>query len=102
MSNESVTELLHQVSLGDKSAESDLIALVYDELHILASAYLRHERPGHTLQATALVHEAYIRLVGGGKSEVGSEKSEEQEPTSDLRPLTSGRWDSRSCRPGSR
>src|SRR5438477_10934747 len=44
----------------------DLLRIVYDELHALASAYLRNERPDHTLQTTALVHEAWLRLSGRG------------------------------------
>src|SRR6478736_676704 len=44
----------------------ELLPLVYDELRRLAAAYMRHERPGQTLQATALVHEAYLRLAGAG------------------------------------
>ena len=44
----------------------ELVALLYDELRRLASAYLRRERPGQTIQATALVHEAYLRLAGAG------------------------------------
>ena len=59
-----VTELLCRLSAGDRSAEEDLLPRVYLELRRLASAQLRSERPGHTLQATALVHEAYLRLCG--------------------------------------
>ena len=58
-----VTELLVDWSNGDKEALNELIPLVYNELRRLASRYLRHERPDHTLQTTALVHEAYLRLV---------------------------------------
>jgi RNA polymerase sigma-70 factor, ECF subfamily len=58
-----VTELLVDWSKGDQEALNKLIPLVYDELHRLASRYLRRERPDHTLQTTALVHEAYLRLV---------------------------------------
>ena len=57
-----VTRLLNRLQKGDRKAESLLIPLVYDELRRLASAYMRRERPDHTLQSTALVHEAYIRL----------------------------------------
>lgn len=59
-----VTELLDRWSRGDAEAFNSLMPLVYDELHQLAAHYLRHERPGHTLQPTALVHEAYLRLSG--------------------------------------
>lgn len=57
-----VTELLARISKGDRSAEEALLPRVYVELHRLARAQLRGERPGHTLQATALVHEAYLKL----------------------------------------
>jgi len=57
-----VTKLLCRLSAGDHSAEEALLPRVYIELHRLAAAQLRSERPGHTLQATALVHEAYVRL----------------------------------------
>jgi RNA polymerase sigma factor (TIGR02999 family) len=59
-----VTQILSQIELGDVSAADRLLPLVYDELRKLAAAKLSHERPGQTLQATALVHEAYLRLVG--------------------------------------
>jgi RNA polymerase sigma factor (TIGR02999 family) len=58
-----VTRLLHAWREGDETAPEQLIPLVYDELRALASRYLRRERAGHTLQATALVHEAYVQLV---------------------------------------
>jgi RNA polymerase sigma factor (TIGR02999 family) len=59
-----VTNLLIQLRHGNRDAESRLMPLVYGELRRLAGRYMRGERPGHTLQATALVHEAYLRLVG--------------------------------------
>jgi RNA polymerase sigma-70 factor (ECF subfamily) len=58
-----ITELLAQARLGDGAAESHLAALVYDELHRIASRYMCKERPDHSLQATALVDDAYVRLV---------------------------------------
>lgn len=58
-----VTELLADWSKGDEEALTKLIPLVYDELHKLASRHLRRERSDHTLQTTALVHEAYLKLV---------------------------------------
>ena len=58
-----VTRLLLELQGGDASASDQLIRLVYGELHDLASHYMRSERAGHTLQPTALVHEAYMRLV---------------------------------------
>ena len=60
-----VTEVLNAVEAGDPQAASALLPLVYDELRKLAAARLAGEQPGQTLQATALVHEAYLRLVGG-------------------------------------
>jgi RNA polymerase sigma factor (TIGR02999 family) len=62
-SGHEVTELLQAWSEGNVAARDLLMPLVYDELRRRASAYLRRERPGHTLQPTALVHEAYLRLV---------------------------------------
>jgi RNA polymerase sigma factor (TIGR02999 family) len=59
-----VTQILSRIEAGDFTATEQLLPLVYDELRKLAAAKLSHERPGQTLQATALVHEAYVRLVG--------------------------------------
>ena len=59
-----VTRLLRAWKQGDPDAQEQLVPLVYEELRRRAAAYLRHERPDHTLQPTALVHEAYLRLVG--------------------------------------
>jgi RNA polymerase sigma factor (TIGR02999 family) len=61
--NEEVTVLLNQLSEGDEAAPERLLPLVYDDLRRLARAYFADEKSDHTLQATALVHEAYIRLV---------------------------------------
>jgi RNA polymerase sigma factor (TIGR02999 family) len=61
-----VTRLLDAAAAGDRQATADLLPLVYDELRRLAAAHLGGEPAGHTLQPTALVHEAYLRLVGGG------------------------------------
>src|SRR4051812_41481569 len=62
-----VTRLLDAAAAGDHTAAADLLPLVYDELRKLAAQRLAEERPGQTLQATALVHEAYLRLVGSGE-----------------------------------
>ena len=59
-----VTQLLDAAAAGDPKAAADLLPLVYDELRKLAAARMADEAPGQTLQATALVHEAYLRLVG--------------------------------------
>jgi RNA polymerase sigma factor (TIGR02999 family) len=60
-----VTRILSAIEQGDPSAAEQLLPLVYDELRKLAAQKLAQEKPGQTLQATALVHEAYLRLVGG-------------------------------------
>lgn len=60
---DNVTQLLISLSNGDRAVVDLLLPVIYDELRKLASSYLRRERPDHTLQPTALVHEAYIRLV---------------------------------------
>src|SRR5262250_2628377 len=62
-----VTHILDAIAKGDPQAANDLLPLVYDELRQLAAQKLAGEKPGQTLQATALVHEAYLRLVGGGQ-----------------------------------
>jgi RNA polymerase sigma factor (TIGR02999 family) len=59
-----VTRLLDAAAAGDRQAAADLLPAVYDELRKLAAGHMANERPGHTLVATALVHEAYVRLVG--------------------------------------
>ena len=59
-----VTRILNAIEGGDEKATDELLPLVYGELRLLAAQKLSHEKPGQTLQATALVHEAYIRLVG--------------------------------------
>ena len=61
--SENVTQLLIDLSNGDRNAVDILLPVIYDELRKLAANYLRRERPDHTLQPTALVHEAYLRLV---------------------------------------
>jgi len=62
-----VTRIIDAIRDGDPQAVERLLPLVYDELRQLAAARLSHEAPGQTLQATALVHEAYLRLVGGSE-----------------------------------
>lgn len=59
-----ITELLQHWSEGDHEAGERVISLVYCDLHRIAESFARRERPGHTLQATALVHEAYLQLIG--------------------------------------
>ena len=74
-----VTRILSAIEDGDRCAAEQLLPLVYDELRQLAARTLAQEKPGHTLQATALVHEAYVRLVGSGEEAASREQ----------------RWDSR-------
>lgn len=64
-----VTRILSLIEQGDPSAAEQLLPLVYDELRKLATARLAHEKPGQTLQATALVHDAYIRLLDIDKNQ---------------------------------
>jgi ECF sigma factor len=63
MVDESVTQLLLDASAGKQGAVDALFPIVYSEMHRLSASYLRKQRPGHTLQSTALVHEAYLRLI---------------------------------------
>src|SRR5438552_16663114 len=76
-----VTQLLEAIKQGEPQAAEALLPLVYDELRKLARHKLRQEKPGQTLEATALVHEAYLRLVGTGEPGVGNRES--------------GQWDGR-------
>ncbi len=64
-----ITRILSQIESGDPAASEQLLPLVYDELRKLAAAKLANEKPGQTLQATALVHEAYLRLVDGRQTQ---------------------------------
>ena len=59
-----ITELLKDMAAGSKEAGAEVVERIYHELHRLAASYMRRERPDHTLEATALVHEAYLRLIG--------------------------------------
>jgi RNA polymerase sigma factor (TIGR02999 family) len=63
-----VTRILNAIEGGNPKAADELLPLVYEELRLLAARKMAQERPGHTLQATALVHEAYLRLVDDGAS----------------------------------
>jgi len=62
-----VTRILNAIERGDPKAADELLPLVYEELRLLAAQKMAHEKPGQTLQATALVHEAYLRLVEGAE-----------------------------------
>jgi DNA-directed RNA polymerase specialized sigma24 family protein len=95
-----VTRILSQIDSGDPTAAEQLLPLVYDELRKLAAAKLQHEKPGQTLQATALVHEAYLRLVAapGVRSQgsgVGEQGTSSQVSTPDPRSPTPSAWNSR-------
>ncbi|HUA83822.1 MAG TPA: ECF-type sigma factor [Bryobacteraceae bacterium] len=68
-SHPSITELLHQMRAGDPSAQGELMNVVYQTLHRIAESHLRKERPDHTLQPTALVNEAYLKLFGHSEIE---------------------------------
>jgi RNA polymerase sigma factor (TIGR02999 family) len=68
-----VTRILNAIEGGDAKATDELLPLVYEELRMLAAQKLSHEKPGQTLQATALVHEAYIRLLGDESQNWGSQ-----------------------------
>jgi RNA polymerase sigma factor (TIGR02999 family) len=68
-----ITRILTQLESGKRSAAEELLALVYEELRKLAASKLAHEKPGQTLQATALVHEAYLRLVDHGQGQLAWE-----------------------------
>jgi len=69
-----VTRILNAIEGGDPKAANDLLPLVYEELRLLAAQKMAKEKPGQTLQATALVHEAYIRLVGLDKQSWGGKR----------------------------
>ena len=68
MTTSSITELLQAIESGNQDAIEDLFPIIYDELRRLATLKLANEKPGQTLQPTALVHEAYLRLVGSPNS----------------------------------
>src|SRR5438067_5332690 len=87
-----VTLILSQIEQGDPHAAEQLLPLIYDELRKLAAVKLTQEKPGQTLQATALVHEAYLRLV---RPRVGSQESE----AGNQAPSSSPASDSRSPTP---
>ena len=84
-----VTHILSQIEEGDSQAAAKLLPLVYGELRKLAAAKLAQEKPGQTLQATALVHEAYLRLVGWrGDREQGTGNREESQDDASLPPCS--------------
>jgi len=68
----SITLMLREFTAGDKTALDQVIPLIYDELHKLADRHIGRERTGHTLQATALVHEAYVKMIGQDQPDYAS------------------------------
>jgi RNA polymerase sigma factor (sigma-70 family) len=89
-----LTQILDRAVAGDPTAAEELLPLVYGELRRLAAARLAQEKPGQTLQATALVHEAYLRLVGNQEPGTRTQEPEDQPLASGPRPLAPG-WHSR-------
>ncbi len=77
-----VSTILERIGAGDPNAAAELLPLVYDELRKLAAARLAHERPGQTLDATGLVHEAYLRLVASPKASAADEQGPATQPRS--------------------
>lgn len=67
--NESITKILSEINVDGQKGLEEILPIVYDELRRLANSYLKNERQNHTLQPTALVHEAYLRLIGQKKIE---------------------------------
>jgi len=86
-----VTRILSQIESGDPSATEKLLPLVYEELRTLASAKLANEKPGQTLQATALVHEAYVQLTRR-RLQPGTTRCKRFAPTFSIVVNDSGRW----------
>jgi hypothetical protein len=80
-----ITCILSQIEQGDPQAAEKLLPLVYNELRKLAAAKLAQEKPGQTLQATALVHEAYLRLTGGQWSVDSGQLSVDEKQDKELR-----------------
>jgi DNA-directed RNA polymerase specialized sigma24 family protein len=90
-----ITRILSQIDGGNPTAAEQLLPLVYDELRKLAAARLAQEKPGQTLQATALVHEAYLRLVGGGARDLEPVSDDECAAASPSSPTPSAAYNSR-------
>ena len=95
-----VTSILSQIDSGDPQAAEQLLPLVYDELRKLAAAKLAQEKPGQTLQATALVHEAYLRLVGNPvarrqEPEARGDAADDKHLATGFRPLATSSYNSR-------
>lgn len=94
--NSEVTRILSAIDAGDSAAADQLLPLVYDELRRLGAQKLRNERVDHTLQPTALVHEAFLRLVGAYRKPQPSDLSVQGENGSAAEPIAGGqKWDSR-------
>jgi len=90
-----VTQMLAAIDRGDPHAAEQLLPLVYNELRQLAAAKMAQEKPGHTLEATALVHEAYLRLVKPSENTPSASGGREAPGTTDSCPQTPDSWASR-------
>jgi RNA polymerase sigma factor (TIGR02999 family) len=90
-----VSQILNAIERGERQAADRLLPLVYDELRRLAAQKLAHEKPGQTLEPTALVHEAYLRLVGTGGPGGVSDDSAETSKDSGAGPGQANKWDGR-------
>jgi RNA polymerase sigma factor (sigma-70 family) len=90
-----VTRILSQIEQGDPATAEQLLPLVYDELRKLAAAKLGQEKPGQTLQATALVHEAYVRLVGNQGPGASCQEPAETNLAPGSQPLATSSYNSR-------
>jgi RNA polymerase sigma factor (sigma-70 family) len=90
-----VTRILSEIEQGDSQAAEKLLPLVYEELRKLAAARLARENPGQTLQATALVHEAYLRLVGGEVTGSREPADNDEQPVPGHSQPEIGHWHSR-------
>jgi hypothetical protein len=82
-----ITRILAQIESGEPQAAEQLLPVVYDELRKLAAAKLAGEKPGQTLEATALVNEAYLRLVGGEQVRHWDSSGPQRIPAADAEPL---------------
>ncbi|MBI1902607.1 MAG: sigma-70 family RNA polymerase sigma factor [Planctomycetia bacterium] len=90
-----VTHILARIEQGDPHAAEQLLPLVYEELRKLAAQKLAHEKPGQTLQATALVHEAYLRLVASGARDAPSDSDDALPPSAQQLAGDPAQWNSR-------
>ena len=90
-----VTRILQAIGNGERGATEDLLPIVYDELRQIAAAKLMREKKGHTLQTTALVHEAYLRLVGGRPDDAASQSEVSTVSPNETQTFTQDEWRTR-------